>query len=113
MCICTYIDDREAENYNKSLEDSEIKELLEKANAIDPSWVIEERKFQTNKKWFRKSKEVKLYTLYHHVHSIEYQIINFAGGVNSIHTMVEKPTIINFLNGYLGGYYHAKYELAK
>lgn len=112
MPVCTYLSDYEVEKFNDSLQDKEIKELIESANKIDPGWVVEEISVFT-KRWFRKPTEHKLYILYYHIHSTEYQIINFAGGSSSIYTTVEKHHVINFLNGYLGGFQHAREYLRK
>jgi hypothetical protein len=76
-------------------------------NRIDDGWVIAKHKF-VNQRWFGKPVEHTYYTLYHHVIYTEYQVINFAGGDTSIHYNVSKANIINYLNGYVGGYYNGK-----
>ncbi len=113
MPICTYIDDREIEEYYKKLDDPELKEVLDDVNKIDDGWSIQKQMF-ISRRTFRKSTSYSLYSLYYKTIAPEYQIINFAPvGEYTINTCVRKEDVLNFLTGYIGGYLYAKHKFVK
>lgn len=102
MPICTYLSDCD---HTKPTSDGELNDLLRWVReATGDEWRIRESEHEV-RRWFRKPKTIKLYSLYNHVASIEFQIVNFyrpdSGG--SINTMVDASVVAAYLYGVLAG----------
>ena len=101
MCICTYISDGE---YTHPTNNEYLNELLQEVRQVTgDDWRLKERTSCYKPGWFRKLKCVKLYSLYNHLHSIEFQVINFYCDENdsSIHTMCSADVMAAYLLGIL------------
>lgn len=110
MTCVTYFSDSEVERHRRLLADKELRDILDRANAIPgENWFIESYTIRS-RRLFRKPVIEQRYSLYSDVAGIEWQIINFAPveGDWSINHTVRKCDILNYLTGYLGGWGQAK-----
>lgn len=106
MPCCTYLSD---DQHTSPTTDTELNELLaEVREATGEDWRIAER-FVEQRRWFRKPLTVKLYTLYAHTSSIEFQCINFYrpdredDWLPSIQIMNDAGYVAAYLYGILAG----------
>jgi len=101
MCICTYL--TPADRYTQPTSDKELNTLLAEVRAITgEDWRIEER-IVFSRRLFRSAVAHKLYSLYNHLHSCEFQVINFylPNSDFSINTLVDASLIAAYLYGLL------------
>lgn len=112
MPCCTYLSDSEVARFHRTLLDGDLKEVLAEVNRLDGErWAIE-RVPTFTRRLFRQEVMVVRYTLYAFIAGAEWQVINFAGGTSSIHTLVTKADILNYLHGYVGGWVQAQRKLS-
>lgn len=103
MPCCTYLS---GDEYTKPTSDSELNDLLRCVReATGDDWRIGEQEFVV-RRWFRRQKVVKQYTLYNHVASVEFQIVNFYRPDredNSINMINDAGFVAAYLYGVLAG----------
>jgi len=100
MVMCTYLNDSD---YTAPTSNAELNSMLEELKQkTGDDWRLEEEVYEV-KRLFRKPKKVALYTLYYHIHSIEFQIINFyrLESETSINVSVSADVMAAFLLGML------------
>ncbi len=108
MPCCTYLSDSEVTRLHRTLNDADLKEVLDDVNRLDGEiWAIE-RVPTISRRLFRRNVMVPRYSLYAFIAGAEWQVINFAGGATSLYTLVTKADILNYLNGYVGGWVQAQ-----
>ena len=104
MPAVTWLTDNDVKLYRDTLLDDELREMQAEIDKVEPGrWVIRQQEVKGQRRWI-KPRTVYLYSLYAHIHSVEWQVINFAPR-HGWDTAVEddKPAIINYLNGYMSG----------
>lgn len=105
MPACTYLSDAEVEQW-KQTGDNDIDEVLSFIREqTGETWLVEKRQCLI-KHWFRKAEHRFLYSLYHHLGSLEYEIINFAPHTPngwSINMSVNRQVVLAYLYGFAGG----------
>jgi len=103
MPLTTYIFDKERIKGYSKVEDKELRELRDEIWHKTGTFFYIQKHQRKYKKWFRWHTTKAKFSLLAHIHSCEYQILNFATENDSGSYFVDKCHIVNYFNGMLGG----------
>lgn len=104
MPVCTYLDETDIQRCNDNLDDKDIQELLNEINKIPGQrWCVRKTVHEMNRGWFRRPKEIHLYTIFSHVHGPEWQIIQLASQYEMAFGPTNRNDVLNFLLGFVNG----------
>lgn len=98
MPLCTYYND--VENF-KQVSDPDLNELFQEVRSIDNGYYIREHEYTENRGWFLKPKTTKCYSVLYHIHSTEYQQLNFCN--NGLDVYPNSSIVAAYLIGFLNG----------
>lgn len=103
MAITTWLTDFEREKWC-TVEDTDVNEVLQEVlKDVNPDLRISENEVEVYRGWLRKSKTVKLYTIYNSLGHPDYQVLNFYTNRSSINTSIPKEVTLAYLYGMLSG----------
>jgi hypothetical protein len=103
MCICVWLGEAK---YTEPTSNKDLNELLQEVReATGDDWRLQEKIRKIRRHWFKGERTVSVYSLYNHLHSIEFQVINFYCEEDdySIHTMCSADVMAAYLTGILTG----------